>query len=499
MVLRLLCLSLWLGVLALRVTAQEPAPIASIGSVRGTVYDSLTRRPLRGATVQILGVKVGSGDIPQFSRFTTADDAGTYQFDQVPSGGYVVGFFHPSLDSLGFDLPLRAVEVQPAGSSRLNLAVPSHAGAIEMMCGRGAVTDSSALIVGFVRDATTLQPAERGSVLLEWADLVIGYGSIRQEPQQLNTETRADGWYAFCNVPVSANMELRGARGADTSGAVAANLVAREVVRRDLYVGPAIRINRAPVPATAVDSVLDAPSTVWTGPARLAGTIRGANGRPIIGAHVSVMGSESATLTNESGGFVLVDLPAGSQTVQARALGFVPERATVQLLSGEGAHQNVATLTLTTLRAVLDTIRVTASRVFVVDVNGFEGRKRAGIGHFVDRAKIDRQQPLNASDMLRMIPSVHVLPAAIGMFGRVVAMRTPFGGGLCQPDLYVDGMYFSSGTAELDELVLPDEIDGIEVYTRQTQAPMQYANRKNGCGSLVVWTRKIPRVNRKPE
>ncbi|MEP7347513.1 MAG: Plug domain-containing protein [Gemmatimonadaceae bacterium] len=110
---------------------------------------------------------------------------------------------------------------------------------------------------------------------------------------------------------------------------------------------------------------------------------------------------------------------------------------------------------------------------------------------------IERKQPLNSSDLLRMIPSVDVLPAAIGMFGRAVAMRNPFGGGWCRPDLYVDGVYFRSGTAELDDLLQPDEIDGIEVYTRQSQAPLQFSNRISGCGSLVVWTRRTPRGKRK--
>ncbi|MEP7345626.1 MAG: carboxypeptidase regulatory-like domain-containing protein, partial [Gemmatimonadaceae bacterium] len=384
MISRLLWYSIWFGFFASSVAAQDSSRVAGTAIIRGTVYDSLTRRALTGASVQILGTSSGGIDRSTFSRFATTNEAGVYQFEEIPSGVYVLGFFYPSLDSLGLDLPLRTVTVQPAGNSRVDLAVPSHAGAIGMLCGRGAISDTTALIVGFVRDATTSRAAEGASVLLQWTELVIGGGSIRQEGQQLVTGTRADGWYALCNVPVSAIMELRGVLGADTSGAIAANLVGREVVRRDLYVGPTVRISRAPADSAARDRLFTADSVMWRGPARLAGTIRGANGRPIAGARVSLIGSESTALTNDSGGFVLNDLPAGSQTVQARALGFVPEQATVHLLTGEGAqaHQNVAALTLTTLRAVLDTIRVTASQLFVVDVNGFESRKRAGIGHF---------------------------------------------------------------------------------------------------------------------
>lgn len=491
---RLCAAAVWIGGIlgAARTAAQQVPP--PIGTVRGSVYDSLTRSALKGATVQILSAR-NAGD-SAFTRFATTDELGAYRLDSIPAGAYVVGFFHPALDSLGLDLTPRPVLVQVSTTTRLDLGMPSHKGAIEMLCGKGGAgaTDTSALIVGFVRDATTARPL-KASVLLQWTELVISRGTIRQEGQQLGTSTRSDGWYAFCNVPVNALMELRAVDGADTTGAIAANLVAQQLVRRDLYVGPATRVPRPVSDSLLLDRLMDTPPEVWSGPARLTGSVHDANGRPIARARVAVVGGATEAATNERGDFTLVDLPSGSQTLQVRALGFIPERETVHLLIG--ANENSAALTLTTLKALLDTIRVTASRVFDADVNGFEARKRAGIGRFVDRAAIDRRQPLNPSDVLRMIPGVEVLSAGVGFFGKVVAMRTPFGGGMCRPDLYIDGVYFRSGTAELDELVQPDEIEGIEIYTRQSQAPMQFANRMSGCGSIVVWRQE--RLHGKPK
>ena len=84
------------------------------------------------------------------------------------------------------------------------------------------------------------------------------------------------------------------------------------------------------------------------------------------------------------------------------------------------------------------------------------------------------------------------------IFGHVVAFRKPFAfEGYCRPDLYVDGVLFRGGDLEIDEVLNPDQIDGIEVYTKPALAPMQFANNMSGCGSIVVWRRKTPDPQRK--
>src|ERR1051325_1132774 len=77
------------------------------GGVRGVVYDSVGRAPLAGAVVQLAPV----GERMAAQRSVTADAAGRFTLDSLPAGGYVVGFFHPLLDSLGIEPPLRRVDV----------------------------------------------------------------------------------------------------------------------------------------------------------------------------------------------------------------------------------------------------------------------------------------------------------------------------------------------------------------------------------------------------
>ncbi|MEP7346536.1 MAG: carboxypeptidase-like regulatory domain-containing protein [Gemmatimonadaceae bacterium] len=464
--------------------------------VSGVVFDSLARRPLVGADVHIRRIALPNDEGATEERTVVSDERGAFSFDDVALGDYVLGFFHASSDSLGVIMPMRRVDVRSNRPLRVNLAVPSQAGLIALVCGRDAVSDSSALIIGYVRDATTRAPDAISVVALQWAELVIGKGGVRQETKRISTPSRNDGWYAFCNVPVDNLMELRVARGADTSGAIAADLVGRQLVRRDLYIGSTTRITLDDTTSVKLGAIPGEQAITWRGPAQLVGRVRASDGRPLAGARVSIVGSDVTTLTSDSGRFVLTGLPSGSQTLNARALGFLPIHATVHLLTA-GA-QNVADVSLTSLKSFLDTIRVTATRLYTDDANGFESRKRSGQGHYIDRAIIDRRQAIQASNLLQMIPRLEVLTSATGLFGHIVVMKTEFTSqGYCRPDLYVDGVLFRSGDMEIDEVLNPDQIEGIEVYTKPALAPVQFTNNMSGCGSIVVWRRKTAESARK--
>jgi hypothetical protein len=374
-------------------------------------------------------------------------------------------------------MPMRQVEVSSARATPIDLAVPSHAGISALVCGLNSISDTTALLMGVVRRAENASAAQPSVVVLQWDEIIIAAGGLHAETRGITTPTRGEGWYAFCNVPVNSAMHLRAAHGADTSGAIVADLIPRQFVRRDIYVGPAARVTRD----TAV---------FWRGPAQLAGEVRGSDGRPIAGAIVSLMNTEAVATTNNDGRFFLSGLPAGSQTLSVRALGFVPARNTVHLLTG--TVRNTAQVLMTSLRAYLDTIRVTTTRVYTTDENGFERRKRAGQGHFIDRAQIERQRAVLPSDLLRMVPRVEVASAGTGWFGKYVAFRNPFGKGYCRPDLWLDGVLFRAGDLEIDEVVNPDHVEAIEVYTKPGVAPVQFTNNMSGCGSIVVWLRQQP-------
>lgn len=118
--------TLFLAVLALRAGAQTPAT----GTVQGTVYDSIQGRPLAGATVQLVNAADTAGGRTHAAR---TDSAGRFRIAALAPGTYLGGFFHPLLDSLGFEGEQRAVRVS-AGGQRLDFGLPSPATIVEAIC-----------------------------------------------------------------------------------------------------------------------------------------------------------------------------------------------------------------------------------------------------------------------------------------------------------------------------------------------------------------------------
>ncbi|MFN8583177.1 MAG: carboxypeptidase regulatory-like domain-containing protein [Gemmatimonadaceae bacterium] len=393
--------------------------------LHGVVFDSLSGKALAGADVQVL--RADSARSGSDGRTATADQDGRYRIEGLAPGDYVVGFFHPTLDSLGLNVAPRPVTVAADADAQLDLAIPADRSVIRILCGEH-VTDSSALVVGFVRDAATARPARDASVVLEWGEWVFRGGGVHEERQMLNTSVRTDGWYAFCNVPVTWVMRLRAARGADTSGAVDPALEAQKVAVRDLYVGPGFRAVRMRDATPVRELVVEETEVMWAGTARLAGVVRGVDGNPIAGARVRVAGTSAIATTTENGDFVLHDLPAGSQTLEARGIGYLPSRATVHLVPDSTVA--APAMALMRLKVFLDTVRVTATRLYSADVNGFEARLKSHVGHFVTREQIEKKQPFFTSDLLRLTPGVEVSQSAAGYFGRMVFMRAAFGKGV---------------------------------------------------------------------
>ena len=87
------------------------------------------------------------------------------------------------------------------------------------------------------------------------------------------------------------------------------------------------------------------------------GHVNGVTGRPIPGARVTVWGTGIETVTNADGEFTLGNLPGGTHTLEARAVGFAPARQPVDIVRGASGAAEVE---LSNLAITLDTIRVFA-------------------------------------------------------------------------------------------------------------------------------------------
>ena len=119
--------------------------------VAGTVFDSITMRPLAQAVVQ-LALVPARGMIATV-RSTVTDSSGRYEFPGVSPGTYLLGFQHVAADSLGLRSPVHRLDVRTESVVTASMAVPSMAGLIRTVCGRDGVKDSLSVLLGSVRHA----------------------------------------------------------------------------------------------------------------------------------------------------------------------------------------------------------------------------------------------------------------------------------------------------------------------------------------------------------
>ena len=157
-----------------------------------------------------------------------------------------------------------------------------------------------------------------------------------------------------------------------------------------------------------------------------------------------------------------------------------PERRAVNVFAGAPSVH----IALSTFRAVLDTVRVTASRWRDEHRLGFEARRRTGLGRFLTSDEIARRAPVHASDLFRSIAGVATDA------GRIQIRR---GDTDCSPAFYLNGVHISPMTLgdltaeDIDIWVRPHEIAAIEVYG--DVVPPQFQQILLGCGAIAIWTK----------
>ena len=390
---------------------------------------------------------------------------------------YIIGFFHPALDSLGLELLPKRVIVRGEPDQRVDLAIPSAWTLETQLCRGTPLRDSTGLLLGHVRDADTQQPRV-GTVTVFWMELVIGNGGIKRNRQQIPIKTDAIGWFALCGLPADAELTASAQSGEEESGVVSFRVPAGGLLLRDFAVSRAdstVAVYDDTTSATGRQPV----ATLRRGRARLSGVVRNDKGQPVRNAEVSVPGTGVGERTAQTGAFALGGLPAGTQTLEVRVIGFEPKRVIVDLKRDS----------LTTLDVVLDRPVQTLDAVKVYGKGSpamaeFERRVRAGWGHFLTPADIARRNAVQVTDLFRMMPGVRVAPSR--SFGNTVLLR-----GGCRPTVYVNGLRMDDNAAsEIDQFLTSQEITGVEVYTPAGR-PMEFWG--NSCGSVVIWAGMLPR------
>jgi hypothetical protein len=214
----------------------------------------------------------------------------------------------------------------------------------------------------------------------------------------------------------------------------------------------------------------------------LAGVVRDSAGSPIPYATVFLPGGSATTTANDSGRFMLANVPPGSARFTVRRLGYsqlnfslaMPEDTTL-----------IVSIRMRPAPARLRDVTVEEARTSAALARvGFYERQKLGFGYFMLGADIRERAPRKVEELLYGVPGVSVFNTD----GRLV----PYGmskGAYCRLTMFLDGKRYPFKGKE--ELGIPaGDVRALEIYPRATEAPAEFHDPDNAlCGTIVIWTK----------
>jgi hypothetical protein len=448
-----------------------PAAPPTTGYFQGVAVDSVHGDPLVGALIQL----EGSG------RLAISDSLGRFLVDSIKPGAYRVVVEHPMLDTLGISLVTPPMDIAVNQVTQAVIAVPSSAFLVNLFCPAARRSLGPGALVGRVREPDSDSAAIGARVSFVWYDadppgLPAQLRVTKKPPRVREATVGVDGTYRLCGLPDKYEGKLQAQR--KDGGATAEVPVAQEdglLALRSMSV--------AALPAVASRDSTGAPvRPASRGSARVFGKVTNKNGAPIVGARVGLMGTSAATLTKANGDFVLDSLPAGTQALVVRQIGYTPKEVPVDLSSRAPARVAVK---LGDFVPELSAIEVVAVREQGLQKVGFLDRRRTSAsGYFLGPEQLEKRNALRFSDVMRTVPGIRVSEQ------NGQAMLTPSRGatGGCVV-IFVDGAKWQQlEPGDLDTFVRPDEVAAVEVYSG-TSMPAEFSSPGQSCTSIVVWTK----------
>ncbi len=213
------------------------------------------------------------------------------------------------------------------------------------------------------------------------------------------------------------------------------------------------------------------------GTAKLTGEVRALTSEPVAGAEVRVRDARSTTLTDSAGRYVLDELPAGTQLLVVRRLGYPIVEVPVELRPARSVSRDV----LLRRNVVLDTMQVVGERAKYPE---FERNRRTNVfGQFLTREAIDKLHATETADLFINIFGFTALGR--GSDARVVSNKALRRHGECQEANVV----INGAEGQSINHVPPNLIGAIEAYADESFVPARFEGRAQ-CGVVVIWLRK---------
>ncbi|HEX7979015.1 MAG TPA: carboxypeptidase-like regulatory domain-containing protein [Gemmatimonadaceae bacterium] len=455
-----------------------------VGRVQGTIRETMRPRSVRDASITLARLDPE----PTVSFGTKPDAKGHFQLDSLPVGRYMIQLNHQVLDSLELALPAEELFVVAGKTLEVPFALPSGAELREAVCRGLTLRRETGAVFGRVVDADNERPLANADVAITWTELAFDRKTLRANAEQHDASVRTGprGEYRICNVPTGSWVLIQLQYAGHAGNAVRVSVSGEEaVIVRNL----SMSVNSTPT-LDALDSVgatvrgLDSeptpddtvPQLLLTGNATVSGIVRGAQGEPLPDVEIRVVNARPTTRTDAAGHYTLSGLPAGTQLLAVRRIGYLVGDIAVELRGGRMVRQDVV------LRRVvsLDSMNVVAKqRKQFAD---FEYRRKNNpMGRFVTAGDIARYHPTEMGIFIQRLGGFQIV--GVGPEAQVYSTSARAGRPNCrEANVVIDGV----DQAQVNT-VSPNEIAAMEVYAEAASAPGQY---RAECGLILIWTKK---------
>ncbi|MFN0180267.1 MAG: carboxypeptidase regulatory-like domain-containing protein [Gemmatimonadales bacterium] len=211
------------------------------------------------------------------------------------------------------------------------------------------------------------------------------------------------------------------------------------------------------------------------------GMVHDTAGRPIEGAEILALAAKRRGRSDDRGEFTIEWLQPGPELFLVRAIGYAPQRFSATLAARDTLPVDVA---LRLGPQQLDELVVTArGREYRGRLADFARRMATAhvpASRFIVRDEIERWAPFDLRDVFRR---AGMTPRDRWLSCSALGVGAPAMG------VFLDGLLYSE-TPEFDLTLLPvGWIEGIEVYKRQSEIPMEFTRPGFGC-AVAIWTRE---------
>jgi hypothetical protein len=454
------------------ILVATPALAQGTRRVQGTVYDSIGRRPLPGAVVEVQMVDpdrnaASTTALPGFVAIS--DSAGRFELGGLPRGLFAVGFQHHVLNALGLESPIRPLDLRNDSVARLDLAIPSGRAVRDVGC-PGRADDG--LLAGYVVNARGGAPVT-ATIEVRWDEIMFANRRMTASHHEAKANPDSTGRFSLCGLPAEAPLELRisseGFRDIETE------IVLPEtgVVHRDFRLAV---VDTMPGSGTIRLRVVDDSGRMV------------ASGRALIAS----LGRE---VPIDSGIATLGALPNGTWPIDVRAIGFEPGSA---LIDAEAATPTEGTIRIARMPQMLAAVSIVAnaSKADEAILDAILARMRSAWGTLVLPSDLSLKNAAYASDAVRWArgfrtwgSNVSGRPYSSGMGQAACISRDfipPREKGMV---VYLDGARVPFGLQGVNDAVRPEDILAVEAYPDVISAPAIWRTN-DACAVVAFWTKR---------